>query len=257
MKFRSLMIATTALLLPGAASADGMPSRTGYVCCESPTWSGAYAGFNAGGAWADAEWTFPFVENYNTAPGQHFSTSPQGAIVGMQAGVNYQVGVFLVGAEATFAGSNMVETLTGPVTASLPSDRLRTEISNLFTVTGRLGVAADKWLIYGKGGYANSNVDVKAFSGSASPVPDVTANANRAADGWVVGGGLEYRLRRSLVLGIEYNYVDLGTSRLSSTTGGAAPGGPFNVDLGDVHFQTVTARLSILLDTSPTQSGPK
>jgi outer membrane immunogenic protein len=250
MKFRSLMVATTLLLQPGLALADGMPSRAGYGCCSEPTWSGVYAGFNAGGAWADAQWTFPFVEAFNTAPLQHFSTSPQGAIVGMQAGVNYQMGVFLVGAEATFAGSNMVETLTGPVTAALPADRLRTEISNLFTVAGRLGVATDKFLIYGKGGYANSNVDVKALSGP--PVPGVTANANRSSDGLVVGGGLEYRLRRSLVLGIEYNYVDLGSSRLSSTTGGAVPGGPFNVDLGDVRFQTVTARLSILLDASPT-----
>ena len=250
MTFRSLMIATTLSLLPGAAFADGMPSRANYLCCESPTWSGVYAGFYAGGAWADTGWTFPFVETFNTAPGQHFSTSPQGAIVGMQGGINYQIGVFLVGAEVSFAGSNMQETLTGPVTATLPDDRLRTEVSNLFTATGRVGVVADKFLLYGKGGYANSNVDVKALSGP--PVPGITANANRASDGWVVGGGLEYRLRRSLVLGVEYNYVDLSGSRFSTTTGGTVPGGPFNVDLGDVRFQTVTARLSILLDTSPT-----
>jgi opacity protein-like surface antigen len=252
MKLPTLMVALGLLGLPGVANCDGLPSRSASNCCDSPTWTGIYAGFYAGGAWADTDWTFPFVETYNSAPGQHFSTSPQGAIVGMQAGINYQMGVFLVGAETSFAGANMVETLTGPVTALLPSDRLRTEITNLFTVTGRLGVATDQWLLYGKGGYANSNVDVKALSGSSSPVPGVTANANRSADGWVVGGGVEYRLRRSLVLGLEYSYVDLGTSRLSTITGGAAPGGPFNVDLGDAHFQTVTVRLSILLDTNPT-----
>ena len=253
MKFCSLLITATLSLLPGAAFADGMPSRTGYACCESPTWSGVYAGFYAGGAWADTGWSFPFVETYNTAPGQHFSTSPQGAIVGMQAGINYQMGVFLVGAEALFAGSNMVETLTGPVTPALPADRLRTEISNLFTATGRVGVVADKLLLYGKGGYANSNVDVKALSGP--PVPGITANANRASDGWVVGSGLEYRIGRSLVLGVEYNYVDLSGTRFATTTGGSVPGGPFNVDLGEVRFQTVTARLSILLDASPTAPG--
>ena len=249
MTFRALVIAAAFLGLPGFAFADGTPSRAGYACCEPPTWSGVYAGFNAGGAWADTDWTFPFAETFNTAPGQHFSTSPHGAIAGMQAGINYQIGYFLVGAEASFAGSNMVETLTGPVTATLPSDRLRTDVSNLFTATGRIGVAADKFLVYGKGGYANSNVDVKALSGP--PVPGITANANRASDGWVVGGGLEYRFRRSLVYGVEYNYVDLSGTRFSSTTGGTQVG-PFNVDLGDVRFQTVTARLSILLDTSPT-----
>ena len=247
MTFRSMMIAA-ALLLPGAAFADGMP--TGYTCCDPPTWSGVYAGFHAGGAWADTGWTFPFVETFNTAPGQHFSTRPQGAIVGMQAGINYQIGYFLVGGEASFAGSNVAETLTGPVTAALPSDRLRTDVSNLFTATLRIGVAADKFLLYGKGGYANSNVDVKALSGP--PLAGITATANRPSDGWVVGGGLEYRFRRSLVFGVEYNYVDLSGTRFSTTTGGTVPGGPFNVDLGDVRFQTVTARLSILLDTGPT-----
>jgi len=144
----------------------------------------------------------------------------------------------------------MVETVTGPLAAALPADRFRTEISNLFTTTGRLGVVADKLLLYGKGGYANSNVAVRALSGP--PLPGITAHDNRASDGWTVGGGLEYRLRRSLVLGVEYNYVDLSGTRFSTTTTGTVPGGPFNVDIGDVRFQTVTARLSILLDASPT-----
>ena len=62
----------------------------------------------------------------------------------------------------------MQDTVTGPATAPFPGDRLRTEVSNLFTTTGRLGVVADKLLLYGKAGYANSNVAVRAFS----PLPD-------------------------------------------------------------------------------------
>lgn len=245
MKRPALIIALGLLGAPGIASADGMPSGTASYCCESPTWSGLYVGFYAGGAWANTDWTFPFAETFNTTPGQHFSMSPQGGIVGMQAGINYQWGYFLVGAETSFAGSNMQDTLTGPVVAPFPGDRLRTEVSNVFTTTGRLGVVADKLLLYGKAGYANSNVAVRALS----PVPDTTVHANRASDGWIVGGGLEYRLRRSLVLGIDYSYVDLSGTRFSTTT---VPAGPFNLDLGDVQFQTVTARLSILLDASPT-----
>jgi outer membrane immunogenic protein len=250
MKLPAWIIALGLLAVPGIANADGMPSRSASHCCDSPTWTGVYAGFYAGGAWANTDWTFPTVETFNTVPGQHFSMSPQGEIVGMQAGVNYQYGYFLVGAEASFGGSNMVETVTGPMTAALPADRLRTEVSNLFTTTGRFGLVADKLLFYGKGGYANSNVTVRALSGP--PVPGITAHDNRASDGWIVGGGLEYRLRRSLVLGVEYNYVALSGTRFSTTTSGTVPDGPFNVDLGDVRFQTVTARLSILLDASPT-----
>jgi outer membrane immunogenic protein len=252
MKFRTLIAAAALLGMPGMALADGMPPHSADYCCESPTWSGVYAGVHAGGAWGDTGWTFPFVETYNTAPGQHFATSPEGAIVGGHLGINRQFGFFLLGAEVSLAGTNIHQTLTGPVTAAFPLDRFKTDVSNLFTATGRVGIVADKLLLYGKGGYANSNVDLGANSGP--PVPGVTANDNRASDGWVMGGGLEYRIMRGLLFGVEYDYVDLGAASFATTTGGAVPGAPFNVALGDVHFQTVTARLSILLDRSPTVS---
>jgi outer membrane immunogenic protein len=250
MTFRTLMAAAALLGIPGVAVADGPPSRAAYSCCEQLTWSGVYAGFHAGGAWGDTGWRFPFAEFYNTAPGQHFSTSPDGAIVGGHLGINRQIGMFLIGAEVAYAGSNMQETLTGPVTAALPLDRFKTEISDLITVTGRLGLAADKFLLYGKAGYANSNVDLKTFSGP--PVAGVSASISRREDGWIVGGGLEYRIMRSLVFGVEYNYVSLDGGRFTTTTGGTVPGLPFNVDLDSLHMHTVTARLSILLDTGPT-----
>jgi outer membrane immunogenic protein len=245
-----ILAAMAALLaLTTAATADGQTSRA-YYCCESPTWSGVYAGFHAGGAWADTGWTFPFVETYNTAQGQHFTTNPQGAIVGGHLGYNHQFGAFLIGAEISYAGSNMTETLAGPVTAGLPADTFRTHMSDLFTTVGRFGVALDKVMLYGKAGYANSNVDLKANSGS--PVPGISAHTSSREDGWVIGGAIEYRAMRSLVFGIDYNYVTLGGGRFTTTTGGTAPGLPFSVDLDDVHIHTVTARLSILLDRSPT-----
>jgi hypothetical protein len=54
------------------------------------------------------------------------------------------------------------------------------------------------------------------------------------------------------VFGIEYDYIDLSGAGFTSTTGGTVPGSPFRVDLDNLHMQTVTARLSILLDRSPT-----
>ena len=253
MKFRTLMAAAALLGTTGVAAADGQPSRAGYACCEAPTWSGVYAGFHAGGAWGDTGWTFPFAETFNTAAGQHFSTSPEGAIVGGHVGINRQFGFFLIGGELSYAGSNMQETVTGPVTAAFPLDRFKTEMSDLFTVTGRLGLAADKFLLYGKAGYAVANVDLKVFSGP--PGAGITANNNRREDGWTAGGGIEYRLMRSLVLGVEYNYVSLDGGRFTGTTGGTLPGLPFNADLDNFHMHTLTARLSILLDTGPTTTA--
>src|SRR5262245_17767088 len=124
------------LALTTAATADGQTSRASY-CCEPPTWSGAYAGFHAGGAWADTGWTFPFVETYNTAPGQHFTTNPQGAIVGGQLGYNHQFGVWLIGAEISYAVSNMKETLRGPVAADFRDEAGSKHLSDLLSPVRR------------------------------------------------------------------------------------------------------------------------
>jgi outer membrane immunogenic protein len=221
-------------------------ARGGTDCCQTPTWSGVYAGFQAGGAWGDTGWTFPFVESFNTAPGQHFSVSPGGALVGGQFGINQQLGGIVLGGELAVVGTDWHQTLISP-----DQDRFKTAISSLVTVTGRAGIPLGAHLLYGKAGYANANVDVGASSGS--PVPGITANASHRDDGWTAGAGWEYRIGRSLVFGVEYDYVNLSGSRFATTTEGTLAGLPFHVDADDLHMHTVTARLSILLDRSPTK----
>ena len=246
----SALLAAALLAMTNAAVADGSRSAMSDRCCEVPTWSGVYAGLQAGGAWSDTGWTFPFAESFNATAGQRFSTSLDGALVGGQLGINQQIGGLLVGAELSFAGTSTHDTLIGPV--GFGQDRFKTIASSLLTATGRAGVVLDKNLFYGKAGYAGANLDVSAVSGS--PVPGITADANHREDGWTAGAGWEYRIGRSLVLGVEYDYIDLSASRFSATTGGTVVGSPFRVDLDNLHMQTLTARLSILFDRSPTAS---
>jgi outer membrane immunogenic protein len=242
---RGWVLAAAALLATGSgALADGLGPRGSAPCCDAPTWSGVYAGFQAGGAWGDTGWTFPFVESFNTVPGQHFSTSPGGALAGGQLGFNQQLGGIVLGGEVAFVGTEVRETLNG--LAAFPQDRFKTVLSNLLTVTGRAGLPFGNQLLYGKAGYANANVALGASSGP--PVPGITADASHREDGWIAGGGWEYRIGRSLVFGVEYDYIDLSGSRFTTTTGGAVPGLPFHVDLDNLHMHTITARLSILLD---------
>jgi outer membrane immunogenic protein len=244
----STLLGAALLAMTNAAVADGSRSAMSEHCCEVPTWSGVYVGFQAGGAWSDTGWTFPFADSFSGAAGQHFSTSPDGALVGGQLGINQQIGGLLLGAEVSFAGTSTHETQIGP--ASFAEERFKTIASSLLTATGRAGVVLDKNLFYGKAGYASANLDVSAVSGS--PIPGITGDANHREDGWTAGAGWEYRIGRSLVFGLEYDYIDLSGSRFTSTTGGTVVGSPFRVDLNDLHMQTVTARLSILLDRSPT-----
>jgi outer membrane immunogenic protein len=245
-------VAAAVLMAAGSAAlADGMGARGGAYCCEAPPWSGVYAGFQAGGAWSDTGWTFPFVESFNTAPAQHISVSPSGALAGGQLGINQQIGGILLGGELAFVGTDWHQTLTSPVT--FPQERFKTVVSNLLTVTGRGGIPFGDHLFYGRAGYANANVALGAFSGP--PVVGITANGSHREDGWTAGAGWEYRIGRSLVFGVEYDYVALSGTRFTTTTAGAAPGLSFNTDLDDLHTHTVIARLSILLDRGPTASA--
>jgi outer membrane immunogenic protein len=243
MHVRTLFFAAALGGTPAAVLADGMPSPSvPYV----PTWSGVYVGFQAGGAWSDTGWTFPLVESFNGAQGQNFATHPSGGLAVGQLGFNRQFGDIVVGGELAFVGIGMRETLTGP--ATFGQDRFKTSVSDLLTVTGRAGMAFGNSLLYGKAGYANALADL----GALDPTTGISAGASRREDGWTAGAGWEYRIGRSLVFGIEYDYVDLSAARFSGVTSNSDL--PFHVDFDSVRMQTVVARLSILLDRGPTAS---
>jgi outer membrane immunogenic protein len=247
MHIRALAAAAAAFVIITAAQADGPPPGppppVAVACCEPPAlWTGVYLGTHVGGAWSDPTWSFPFVESFSTGPGQSFSPSASGAIWGGHLGINYQFHRFLlVGAEVGYAGNRLSANTTGPF-ASTPLDQFRISASDLFTVAGRFGfVAHDQYLFYGKAGYASSLFELNAVSATG-----VSAQARERESGWLVGAGLESRIISNVLFGLEYNYIGFPSDRVTTLTGGAAPGGPFNADIGNLHMQTFVARLSIL-----------
>ena len=64
-----------------------------------------YLGISAGGAWRGSDWTFPFVESFNTVAGQNFSVSSAALIGGVHVGANYQFSRIVVGAEISYAAA--------------------------------------------------------------------------------------------------------------------------------------------------------
>ena len=98
-------------------------------------------------------------------------------------GFNYQApgSMFVVGAEADAAWSdiNVSQTIVGLGSA-------KEQINAFGSVTGRVGVAVDTLLLYGKGGYAWANNE---FSAS---VLGVTLSNSQFHNGWTVGGGAEW-----------------------------------------------------------------
>ena len=242
MPLRSTAVPLLLLGFANAAVADEMHQPFGDA--SAPNWSGFYAGVHGGFGKSSTNWGFPLLEYYNTAPGQNFSLDPKGSLVGGHLMVNRQFGRIVVGLEGALSNATFRDDRLGPV-AAFPEDQFKTSIDNLATISGRLGYAFDKWLLYAKGGYATAEVAHHALSGP--PGEGVEGAIQGRQNGRTVGAGVEYMITPTIVLGLEYQFVKLGDERYATTTGGTFPGVPFTVDADDIALHAVTARLSIKL----------
>ena len=186
MSGRALAIALALMSAPFAASADAPPRSAppvaAYCCEQAPAvWTGLYIGTHIGGTGIEPSWGFPFVEAFNTFANQSFFASASGLLWGGHLGFNYQIHHFLIGAEVSYAGSWLSDaSVTGPFPAA-PFDRFVIDTADLLTVTGRLGFVHGQFLLYGKGGYASSLVEVKAGN-----LLGTTAQASRREGGWTL-----------------------------------------------------------------------
>src|SRR5271167_3577031 len=113
---RLLLASVTLLALTGtaAARAADMPPGVIYPALVAPhfTFTGFYVGGTVGGAEGNTKYletpgggfgaAAPFVATVGTG-----SVSPRGVIGGIEAGYNWQVGMFVLGFETDFSGWDM------------------------------------------------------------------------------------------------------------------------------------------------------
>jgi outer membrane immunogenic protein len=198
-----------ALGIGGAQAADlnggSMKDAPAYV--PGVNWSGFYLGGHAGGAWSDNKTT-----SYDEEPTvTSFANSTSGVFGGAQLGYNVQRGNFVFGAEVDLGGMDL-----NHATAQAIDPFIVAKIAPGFyaDVTGRLGLAVDRMLIYGKGGYA--------YYGGSLSVTDIGEATPKVTglDGWTVGGGLEYSINPAWSAKVEYQYFDFGKERLVMSTDG-------------------------------------
>ena len=180
------------------------------------SWTGCYLGGHVGGVWSNDSYTLD-----NGAFVESFSFNPNSWIGGGQLGCQMQASSFVFGVEGTWSGTDLKQTNKSVV------DPLRNrtfKLDEIATVTGRLGVAFDRWMIYGKGGWADGRIDTFALNTATN----VSIDLNAWQSGWTVGGGIEWMMWQNLVLGAEFNYYSFkfdrsgldnvgGTSRFFNT----------------------------------------
>ena len=215
---RRLALASAATLALGAtaAAADlSMPYKAPYAQPAASGWTGFYLGINGGGGigldrsdFSVAGTTFATVRN-----------TISGGLGGVQAGYNYQAGMFVVGVEADYQFSNLTGGVSAPCVAALCGIDLTATYGQKMpwfgTARVRLGFTQGGWLLYVTGGYTYARLETDAFAAAGATTASYSLHENRG--GWNAGTGIEVMLTGNWTARVEYLYLDLGTRSSSMT----------------------------------------
>lgn len=212
-RLRTLLLSACVACLGSGAYAADLPMRAtppAYVVPPAFTWTGFYAGVNAGALFGQTGGSF-------TDPTYGYVTQSGGSDAafagGGQIGYNYQFGTgsgFVVGLEADIqgvAGGSRGNYALG----SASYVNLAPRLDWFGTVRARAGYAFDRVLVYATGGFAYGGGSVTSLSaGYPYALPDTTRT------GYAVGAGVEYAFTPSISAKLEGLYVKLNQTGAAS-----------------------------------------
>jgi outer membrane immunogenic protein len=259
----------------------------GPAAAEPPIlWEGFYIGgqgghsFESGGLDVTSDSTLTIMRGGRDSPAfpkifeDRATASDEddgGAIGGILVGYNKQLGRVVLGVEADLnwsdigLGSASVATFAPRVFGPEPdfaagSTSANAEVEWYGTLRGRLGLAYGPLLPYLTAGLAFGQIDLTGTVNLQALFDDdvglrrASASLNDTFDkvGWTAGGGFDYAFSPKIILGVSYQYVDLGDvserrNLFEYRNVGAAGFDRADVDGSakvDASFQTVMARLS-------------
>lgn len=200
-------------------------------------WSGFYIGGAVGYGWNNGDGTGSGTSIFGTSS-TAFSTSPQGFVGGLHAGVNGHLAQsWVLGGE--IAGG--IGTLTG--TAQNPGfiGDINSKTNSLVSVSGRLGyLLSPNIMLYGRGGWAwaGEEFTVTGTDGSKFTTKPI-------ANGALAGAGVDFALTRNWIVGLEYQHYFL--SQINASTTGVLLNTGVPVALSahvDNHIDTILGRLT-------------
>jgi outer membrane immunogenic protein len=247
---RALLASVGALALTGAALAADLPSRAPPPVYLPPppifTWTGLYAGLNAGGTWSANNTvntaTADLFGNPALPGGVPFGVASaalatgsvpakiDGFIGGGQIGYNWQLtNSWVVGLEAdiqgvaasngstlVFSQATVADFPGNPIDQNLSSRR---RLDYLGTVRGRVGFTiTPTFLVYGTGGLAygqtKASTSITQIVESDAALPfhySSFGSFSNSRVGWTAGGGAEWLFAPNWSVKVEYLYYDLGS----------------------------------------------
>jgi len=231
---KKFALAAAAFLLGTAsASAADLAARPYTKAPPVPVatiynWTGFYLGADVGYGWGRSTGTLTTAAGLLPVP---YSVNPSGVMGGGFLGYNYQISNVVLGVEADWQASDLNKNGNFVLGAGPVTYNIGTKIKDYGSVRGRLGVAFDRWLVFGTGGFAWGRWDTSyGFAGLATPfvIDSVSSHA-----GWTAGAGVEYAFADNWLGRVEYRYTDLGkASFVSAATNSAELGN--RVTINDV-----------------------
>jgi outer membrane immunogenic protein len=194
---KRLLLASVACLAFAGPSIAADLARPAPVYVPPPvvvpvfTWTGCYVGGNVGGIWAKNDWNDTVFLEFG-------SNTASGALGGLQAGCNYQVGGWVFGIQGDYDWTNANSNNANLIFAGVTD---QTHVKSLASVTGRVGYAFDRFLGYVKvgGAWEQNSYDWVVAGASA-------LSTSATQSGWTVGIGGEYAFLNWLTGFIEYDY---------------------------------------------------
>jgi outer membrane immunogenic protein len=138
-----------------------------------------------------------------------------GALGGVQAGCNYQVGTWVFGVQGDCDWSNANGSNSPGAFVPFAAFSDQSQIKSLASVTARVGYAwTDRFLGDMKAGGAWEKSNYSILFGGA-----VVAASSETREGWTIGVGGEYAFFDWLTGFIEYDYYGFGTNTNSFVCG--------------------------------------
>jgi outer membrane immunogenic protein len=161
-------------------------------------WTGLYFGGQIGWSWLD-----PDPQSGLGFPSANFvQPKSNGVIGGGHVGFNYQMSSIVFGLEGDFNGTDL--SATDP--CFNPAFDCNAGSDWNASIRGRLGFAADRFLVFATGGYA-----VADYNGYTKLLPAGPKFADSATlDGFAIGGGVEYAWTDNILVRAEYRHDFFG-----------------------------------------------
>jgi outer membrane immunogenic protein len=188
-----------------AAAADGAGASPAF------NWSGFYIGLNGGGSWGDNSVDyFLFTPGVSLRPDVGDMNSDS-FVAGGQLGYSHQTGFIVLGIESDVAWRDAEVNKLFHFPGAPDFTRFRSEQNWFGTVRPRVGFPIGSLLLYGTAGLAFGNLEHSV----RETLPGVGSRFRSKSDtqaGWTAGGGVDYGFSGNWSAGLEYLYVDLGST---------------------------------------------